>query len=88
MTLLLGIDAWYADRPEPYQRFRTWFLDAYRQSARSEIGTDRIDHAIAVRARALERWLADRSRAPGKIRSPRWHGQLRSFAADVRSRTT
>ncbi|MCP3990400.1 MAG: phosphotransferase [Actinomycetia bacterium] len=78
-------DAWYSGTPYRYERFRSWFVDAYRNTASFHIEEALLDEAIGVRARALARWLAKPTEAPEGIRtsSPEWRQRLRSFVDDM-----
>lgn len=80
-------DAWHSGRHDRYERFRSWFVDAYRGAASAPVEDALLDEAIRVRARALERWLARPAEAPIGIRtsSPEWREQLQPFVAEVLS---
>jgi Ser/Thr protein kinase RdoA (MazF antagonist) len=80
-------DAWRSGRRDHYDRFRSWFLDAYREAASLEVEDALVDEAIRVRASALRRWLATPTEAPIGIRtaSPAWRRQLHPFVAEVLS---
>lgn len=74
-------DAWHGGSPGRYDRFRSWFVDAYHIAASTDFDAAVVDEAIQVRVNALGRWLADPDQAPTGIRtaSPAWRAKLRSF---------
>ncbi len=83
-------DAWNDGQPDRYHRFRSWFVGAYAAAASDLItgaGLDdeTLDEAMAVRGRALGRWLADPARAPTGIRnsSAAWRDHLQTFVDDL-----
>lgn len=80
-------DADVTGRPERSDTFRTPFVEGYNERAATAVDDAAIDAMIAVRVRALRRWLDDLPNAPIGIRtsSPEWLGTLRAFVA---SRTT
>ena len=82
-------DAWRAGSLDRYHRFRSSFVDAYREAAAAEVDEDLVDEAIRVRASALARWLSTPADAPVGIRtaSAAWRKRLHSFIDDVPSLT-
>jgi Ser/Thr protein kinase RdoA (MazF antagonist) len=68
-----------------YHRFRQWFVAAYERAAERRVGADGLDVAIALRKKALGRWLDDPELAPVGIRtaSPAWRERLRVFVDDA-----
>ena len=80
-------DGWHSGTLDGYHRFRSWFVDAYREAASLHVEDALLDEAIRARARALKQWLARPSEAPTGIRtaSPVWRQQLQSFVAEVLS---
>lgn len=80
-------DAWHAGERDRYDRFRSWFVSAYRSAASFDLADALLDESIRVRARALQRWLAAPTEAPIGIRtaSPAWRHQLQPFIDEVLS---
>ncbi len=80
-------DAWHSGELDRYDRFRSWFLDAYQRAASADVEDALLNEAIKVRARALRQWLATPTEAPIGIRtaSPEWRRQLQPFVAEVLS---
>lgn len=80
-------DTWHSGTPDHYDRFRSWFVNAYRKAASLDVDDALLDKAIRVRARALKRWLTRPAEAPVGIRtsSPEWRQQLQPFVAEVLS---
>ncbi len=78
-------DAWNSGRPERYEQFRTWFVDAYRSASGSAGDDELIDAAIGVRTAALQRWLDHPADAPPGVRysPPEWKHHLRTFLESV-----
>jgi len=80
-------DAWHAGTPDRYERFRSWFVDAYQSAASTHVEDSLLDEAIRIRAKALERWLAKPAEAPIGIRTspPEWRRKLHRFVVEVLS---
>jgi Ser/Thr protein kinase RdoA (MazF antagonist) len=69
-------------RPEAFTAFRQWFVAGYDGACDDPLDVDQVDAAVALRKRALSRWLDDLPNAPIGIRtaSAEWRRQLRHFA--------
>jgi len=74
-------DATLDDDLDRYDRFRTWFVDAYRTAAVGPFADGLLDSVIELRRSALRHWLDHLSEAPIGIRTstPEWRHKLRSF---------
>jgi len=74
-------DAAMTTEPQRYERFRGWFVDAYRSASGLAINDVPLDTAIELRIEALGRWVDDPASAPIGIRtsSPQWLDKLRAF---------
>lgn len=74
-------DAWMTSDPASYERFRTWFVDAYRSASDRPVTDAALDAAIQIRVGALDRWLSVPESAPIGIRTstPEWRDTLRAF---------
>jgi Ser/Thr protein kinase RdoA (MazF antagonist) len=78
---MMLFDAWTSTDMRRYERFRNWFVDAYRSASGRPADDQAIDSAIAIRVEALSRWLEQPELAPIGIRTatPEWRDSLRAF---------
>ena len=69
------------NNPQRYERFRSWFVDAYRSASGLAVNDTALETAIGLRVEALGRWVDDPRSAPIGIRtaSPQWRDKLRAF---------
>lgn len=74
-------DAWMTSNVGCYERFREWFVEAYRSESGRSVVDAALDTAIEMRISALDRWLTHPESAPIGIRTatPEWRDRLRTF---------
>jgi Ser/Thr protein kinase RdoA (MazF antagonist) len=78
---MVMFDATVTGNPGRYERFREWFVDAYRSATGRSMDDALLDTMIELRRDALRFWIDHLDEAPTGIRtsSPDWIAVLRRF---------
>ncbi len=78
---MMLFDAAMSSDMERYERFRAWFVDAYRSASGHGVPDELVEKAIEIRVQALGRWIDRPELAPIGIRTatPAWRDSLRAF---------